>query len=66
MPETVNVKLTQQDWQVIINILAEQPYKLTAQLIAQIINQVQAAQAQSQPGLPLNNGENDEQKLLQR
>jgi len=56
-PNAITVRLSLTDWQAVVNLLAEQPYKLSAPLIQQIASQVQPP-AGGQPGQPaMLNGE---------
>jgi hypothetical protein len=63
---TISIALPLTDWQTVINVLAQQPYQAVAPLITQIVQQIQAAQSNPQASLPLNNGEENEQGLLER
>lgn len=58
-PDTaVSVTLQAQEWNAMLNVLVDAPYKMVAGLIAQITEQArqQAPQPGMPPGLPLTNG----------
>jgi hypothetical protein len=63
-PDTpISVTLQAQEWNAMLSVLVDAPYKMVAGLVAQITEQAQrqaqqgqAQQGQLQPGLPLTNG----------
>ena len=58
-PDTpVSVTLQAQEWNAMLSVLVDAPYKMVAGLVAQITEQAQrqAQRAGMQPGLPMTNG----------
>jgi hypothetical protein len=53
--DPVNIVMSRQEWQNVLLLLAEQPFKLSAPLIQSIQQQCQVAE-QPQPGMPTANG----------
>ena len=50
--DKIPLTLEVQQWQIVVNLLAEGPYKLSAPLIASLQEQFNAAQSHSQPAVP--------------
>jgi hypothetical protein len=54
--DPISIVMSVQEWNNVLQLLAEQPFKLSAPLIQRIQQQCQVAEQQPQPGMPATNG----------